>query len=149
MTAAGPTFDPSVQPATSLLDAAIRRATQRLAELQQEDGHWTGDYGGPLFLLPGLVIAYAITGATWTEHQRTRMITYVVNVQNADGGYGLHVEDRSTMLGSTLNYVALRLLGVGPDDPRAVKTRLWIRAHGGAELVPTWGKAWLSVLGVY
>jgi hypothetical protein len=23
------------------------------AELQAEDGHWAGDYGGPLFLLPG------------------------------------------------------------------------------------------------
>lgn len=23
------------------------------AKLQAEDGHWAGDYGGPLFLLPG------------------------------------------------------------------------------------------------
>lgn len=23
------------------------------AALQAEDGHWAGDYGGPLFLLPG------------------------------------------------------------------------------------------------
>lgn len=30
--------------------------------LQQEDGHFPGDYGGPMFLLPGLVIALYTTG---------------------------------------------------------------------------------------
>ncbi len=30
--------------------------------LQQEDGHWPGDYGGPMFLLPGLIIALYTTG---------------------------------------------------------------------------------------
>ena len=31
--------------------------------LQEPDGNWAGDYGGPLFLIPGLVIASHITGA--------------------------------------------------------------------------------------
>ncbi len=129
---------------------ALRRAVQRLKELQQPDGHWAGDYGGPLFLLPGLVIAYEVIGARFTDHQRERMITYLANVQNADGGYGLHVEDRSTMLGSTLNYVALRLprrrpgrSARGEDAP--LDSRAWWRRASfqrGAE-------AWFSVLGVY
>ena len=29
--------------------------------LQCEDGHWAGDYGGPMFLMPGLIIALYIT----------------------------------------------------------------------------------------
>lgn len=127
----------------------MSRAVSRLASLQKADGHWPGDYGGPLFLLPGLVIAHHIIGVELSEHQRSRMITYLANVQRADGGWGLHVEDRSTMFGTTLNYVALRTLGVAADDARAKKARDWIVAHGGAQSVPTWGKCWLAVFGLY
>ena len=31
--------------------------------LQCEDGHWAGDYGGPMFLMPGLIFACYITKA--------------------------------------------------------------------------------------
>uniref|UniRef100_A0A7N2MVX6 Cycloartenol synthase n=1 Tax=Quercus lobata TaxID=97700 RepID=A0A7N2MVX6_QUELO len=32
----------------------LRRALRFYSTLQTEDGFWPGDYGGPLFLLPGL-----------------------------------------------------------------------------------------------
>ncbi|MDP3903196.1 MAG: hypothetical protein Q8Q40_04395, partial [Methylococcaceae bacterium] len=38
--------------------------------LQSEDGHWPGDYGGPLFLLPGLLIASYLTESPFPKaHQ--------------------------------------------------------------------------------
>ena len=33
----------------------LRKALSFYSTLQVEDGHWPNDYGGPLFLLPGLV----------------------------------------------------------------------------------------------
>lgn len=33
-------------------DAALK-GMNFYSHLQAEDGHWAGDYGGPLFLLPG------------------------------------------------------------------------------------------------
>ena len=30
-------------------------------QLQTADGHWAGDYGGPMFLLPGYAIVTYIT----------------------------------------------------------------------------------------
>lgn len=32
---------------------AASKGMRFYAALQAEDGHWAGDYGGPLFLLPG------------------------------------------------------------------------------------------------
>lgn len=51
------------------------------------------------------------------------------------------------MFGSVLNYVALRLLGEGPNDGEGEmeKARDWILGHGGATYITSWGKMWLSV----
>ncbi|GMN53548.1 hypothetical protein TIFTF001_022685 [Ficus carica] len=71
--------------------------------------------------------------------------------QNEDGGWGLHIEGRSTMFCSGLCYVALRLLGESMDggDGAMHNARSWILHHGGVTSIPSWGKMWLSVLGVY
>jgi len=37
-------------------------------------------------------------------------------MQNEDGGWGFHIEGHSTMFGSALSYIALRILGEGLED---------------------------------
>ncbi|XP_024318157.1 cycloartenol synthase isoform X3 [Brachypodium distachyon] len=84
-----------------------------------------------------------------SEHQK-EIRRYLYNHQNEDGGWGLHIEGRSTMFCSVMNYVALRLLGEGLDScGPMLQARSWILDHGGATLTPSWGKFFLSVLGVY
>ncbi len=129
--------------------AAISSAVENLRTRQEPDGHWAGDYGGPLFLLPGLIIACEISGTDLGRERKAKMLAYLRHVQNEDGGYGLHVEDRSTVFGTALNYVAMRLLGAEAGDRDARRARECLHALGGAEGIPTWGKFWLAVLGVY
>ncbi|XP_055960214.1 cycloartenol synthase [Mercurialis annua] len=130
----------------------LRRALHFYSTLQSRDGHWPGDYGGPLFLLPGLVITLAITGVLNTvlsiQHQ-FEMCRYLYNHQNRDGGWGLHIEGPSTMFGTVLNYITLRLLGQLADSGEMEMARTWILDHGGATAITSWGKMWLTVLGVY
>lgn len=135
----------------SLSTAAAAGAARAVACLhgRQREDHWPSDYGGPQFLLPGLVIAHHITGTELGAARTAGMVTYLRNTQNDDGGYGLHVEGPSTTLGTGLNYVALRLLGVSPDDPDAARARACLHRLGGAEGIPTWGKFWYAVLGLY
>lgn len=117
--------------------------------LQAEDGHWAADYGGPLFLLPGLLITSYIARIPLPAGYREEMVRYLRSVQLPDGGWGLHIEDKSTVFGTVLNYVSLRILGVGPDDPDLVRARSILHKKGGAVAIPSWGKFWLAVLNVY
>ena len=143
------------------VDRAMRAGIDFYQGLQDEDGHWASDYGGPMFLVPGLVISLYVVGeleTTLDERRRFEMRRYLRNHQNEDGGYGLHIEGHSTMFGTVLSYVAMRLLGVDADgrDPESGEThdcvanaRSWIVARGGAANVPSWGKFYLCVLGAY
>ncbi|KAI7752719.1 hypothetical protein M8C21_019626, partial [Ambrosia artemisiifolia] len=132
----------------------LKKALKFFSSLQGEDGSWAADYGGPLFLLPGLIIGLHVMGAKEAvfsiEHTR-EILRYLYNHQNGDGGWGLHIEGHSTMFCTALNYVSLRLLGERMDggDGAMTKARKWILDHGSVTHVPTWGKFWLSVLGVY
>ncbi|XP_063197639.1 lanosterol synthase isoform X3 [Chroicocephalus ridibundus] len=136
-------------PAAGTAREAACKGMQFYAALQAEDGHWAGDYGGPLFLLPGLLITCHTVKIQLPEGFRKEMVRYLRSVQLPDGGWGLHVEDKSTVFGTALNYIALRILGVGPDDPDIVRARVNLHSKGGAVGIPSWGKFWLAVLNVY
>jgi len=60
-----------------------------------------------------------------------------------------HTAAPPTVYGTVMNYVALRLLGMGPDEGPMTEIRGLIHQMGGALRVPSWGKAWLSILGCY
>jgi lanosterol synthase len=128
---------------------ALQNGWHFFASLLSSDGHFPGDYGGPHFLLPGFVIACYITQIPIEEPYRTLVIRYMLNHQNADGGWGLHLEGKSTMFGTCLQYVSLRLLGTPAYHPPMVNARSWILKHGGALQLPPWGKFYLSCLGIY
>ncbi|KDD76456.1 hypothetical protein H632_c219p0 [Helicosporidium sp. ATCC 50920] len=136
----------------SAVTQSLKNGISYFEAIQCEDGHWAGDYGGPMFLMPGLLIAMSVMkrlDTDLTPMHKSEMVRYLRNHANPDGGWGLHIEGPSTMFGTALNYVAARLLGVSEDDPLAVQARAWMHPRGGAVAISSWGKFWLSVLGVY
>ncbi|CAG8634108.1 7586_t:CDS:10, partial [Cetraspora pellucida] len=119
-------------------------------QLQTVDGHWAGEYSGPIFLISGLVFSTFITRLSIPQAWKIEIITYLVNTSNPDdGGWGIHVEDHSNLLGTTLNYVALRILGMDPEHPVLIKSRAFIHKLGGAVAIPSLGKFWLAMLNIY
>ena len=76
-------------PAADTVRDVMRAGLGFYQTLQADDGHFPGDYGGPMFLMPGLVIACHVTGVMDTvlpPPHRKEMIRYLVNHANDDGG---------------------------------------------------------------
>ncbi|MFT3924857.1 MAG: terpene cyclase/mutase family protein [Myxococcales bacterium] len=131
------------------LEQTIDRALVHLASQQSESGAWLGDYGGPMFLLPMYIGTCYATQTTIPEDVRADMVRYLRNTQNADGGWGLHVESHSYLFTSTIIYAALRLCDVPANDPDLVRARAFIHKHGGPTHSASWGKFFLCLLNVY
>uniref|UniRef100_A0A8D3CBJ4 Terpene cyclase/mutase family member n=1 Tax=Scophthalmus maximus TaxID=52904 RepID=A0A8D3CBJ4_SCOMX len=142
------TFVSDSPTAHTAVDVALK-GMHFYSHLQAEDGHWAGDYGGPLFLLPGLLITCHVAKIPLPEAWKKEMVRYLRSVQLPDGGWGLHIEDKSTVFGTALSYISQRILGVEPDDPDMVKARNNLHGKGGAVGIPSWGKFWLAILNVY
>ena len=141
---------PSTASKAKTVEEALHKGVHFYSMLQRQDGHWGGDYGGPHFLMPGLIIAWYVMGgpeAMLDKESRLLMKHYLCCHQQTDGGWGTHIESPSTMFGTTLIYVSLRLLGMDADDPVCQKGRQFIRDQGGAIMTPSWAKFYLCLLG--
>jgi len=80
---------PTLPPAEDPLSAA-RNGYEFYKHLQSDDGHWPGEYGGPMFLLPGLVIGSYVSGMGFKQEEKLEMIRYLFNrAHPEDGGWGM------------------------------------------------------------
>ena len=84
-----------------------------------------------MFLLPGFAIVMYVTKQVVSEPLRLEIIRYLTNLQTDDGGWGIHIESTSTVFGTTLNYITMRILGIPADDERMERARAWLAARGG------------------
>ncbi len=150
-------MDPVLHPTTathppledSVLSEAIQKSLGWLERTQGSSGAWPGDYGGPMFLLPLFVATTYAIKEPLDDATRDGMLAYLTHHQNADGGFGLHVEAKSSVFPTALNYVALRLLGVPASDQRASRARHWLHTRGDPTHSASWGKFFLALLGLY
>ncbi|XP_034695903.1 beta-amyrin synthase 1-like [Vitis riparia] len=134
---------------------ALRRGAHFFSALQASDGHWPAENSGPLYFLPPLVICLYITGhldIVLPEEFLKEILRYLYCHQNEDGGWGFHIEGQSTMFCTTLSYICMRILGEGRDGGRnnaCARGRKWIHDRGGVTFIPSWGKTWLSLFGLF
>ncbi|KAK8293998.1 hypothetical protein V6Z12_D06G225400 [Gossypium hirsutum] len=131
--------------------AAVKRSVHLFSALQSKHGHWPAENSGPMFCFPPLVMSLYITGhlnTIFSPEHRKEILRYIYYHQNEDGGWGLYIGGQSTMFCTALNYICMRLLGVGPDgglNNACDRARKWILDRGGVTTISSWGKTWLSL----
>ena len=74
------------------------------------------------------IIAHFVTNTPIPSYWKTEMQRYPAARANpVDGGWGLRIEGKSTVLGIACNYIVLRM---NPDHPVARKARGRLHKHG-------------------
>jgi squalene/oxidosqualene cyclase-like protein len=141
--------DPAADPLPERARRAYERSVTYLGTRQHADGRVAGEVVWNTMLPCQYVLLMHVLRRP-IEPGRARRIYRSIAVQHRpDGAFGMHPHSSSYLFHTTLAYVALRLLGHGPGDPLVDGARAFIREHGGAYEVPTWGRAWLAILGLY
>jgi len=141
---------------------AIRRGADALIARQwtardaaRGTGTDSGDYGsweGEVVWCPMLAAQYAmlqyLVGVEIPPKRRARLIRHFERTRLSSGLWGLHELSPPYLFVTTLVYVALRLLGVDAKDPLLAPAQHFIRREG-VLAIPSWGKLWLALLGLY
>jgi lanosterol synthase len=128
---------------------AIRRSTARLSSLQSDDGAWEGEVVWSPAITAQYVLVRNCIGKSVSGEETADYVKYFWSCRTAEGGWGLHPESQSYLFVTTLVYVALRILGVLPEDSRLTTARDIIRKRGSPLCIPSWGKLWLAFCNLY
>lgn len=129
--------------------AAHARALGHLRAVQQPRGALAGEVVWNPMLVCQYVMLCELLGEPIAPARQRRIRRSLELQVRADGGWGMHPDSASWLFHTTLAFVALRLLGAPADDPLCAGALRWIRAHGGVVAIPTWGRVWLAMLGMY
>ncbi|MCE2524390.1 MAG: FAD-dependent monooxygenase [Acidimicrobiia bacterium] len=127
---------------------ALRSASTRLVSLQGVDGAWEGEMVWCPMLTAQYVLLHHIVDRPLDPGRRRRVLRYFEQSRLEGGLWGLHEHAQPHLFVTTLVYVAARLLGVERDDPLVQPARRFLQAEGVLG-IPSWGKFWLALVGLY
>ena len=102
-------------------------------------------------LLSQYVIVHRLAGSPpFVARERASMLRHFEVTRTPEGAWGMHPSSGPYVFFTTMAYVALRLLGVAADDPLVAPARAWLATQPeGVLAIPSWGKVWLSLVGLY
>ena len=127
---------------------ALRNASTRLVSLQGSDGAWEGEVVWCPMLTAQYVLLHHVLGRPLDPDRRRHVLRYFERSRLEGGSWGLHEHAPPHLFVTTLVYVAARLLGVERDDPLIEPARRFLQAEGVLG-IPSWGKFWLALVGLY
>ena len=142
------------QPGTGVEPSSARglaEAVRHLLLRQDPEGYWEGEVAWNTMLLSQYVLTSRMVGRPrWPERDRSMIVSHFEATRRADGSWPLHSEAPGSLFVTVLAYVALRVLGVPPEAPMAAAARRWLRAQDDSvTILPSWGRMWLAMLGLY
>jgi len=126
----------------------IARAREWLLGQQHEDGYWCGELEADSMLESDYIFMHTLLG-TGDRGKMERAVNEIVRQQNDDGGWSLYPGGPSNISYGVKCYFAMKLMGWSKDEPRMVKAREWVLAHGGVVECNTFTKIYLCALGQY
>ncbi len=137
-------------------DQAKRRAADFLVGLQRSDGHWCAELTADTTLESDYILfqlwLYPPENGKWEPETRPlidKAVRSILARQLPDGGFNIYAKGPSEVSASVKAYFALKLAGLGVDDPRMTRLRERILALGGIQGANSWVKVNLSLFNLY
>lgn len=115
-----------------LLETAISRAQNVLAERQQEDGHWVFELEADATIPAEYVLLEHFLDRIDVKLEQ-KIGVYLRRIQGDHGGWPLYHDGDFNISASVKAYFALKAIGDDINAPHMKRAREAILAHGGAE----------------
>ncbi|MGH9589236.1 MAG: squalene--hopene cyclase, partial [Terracidiphilus sp.] len=130
------------------VQASIGRSRSYLLSRQNPAGYWCGELEADAMLEADYIFLHKLLDSG-DLGRLTRALAEMWRYQNEDGSWSLYPGGPGNVSLCVKCYFAAKLMEVPQSDPRLVKCRDWILAHGGVVACNTFTKMYLCSLGQY
>jgi squalene-hopene/tetraprenyl-beta-curcumene cyclase len=138
----------STHPARERVLTAVDRSVEHLFSRQYAQGFWWAELESNVTITSEVVLLRHIWG-TLSAIPAAKTIAYLRKQQRDHGGWELFFDDGGELSTTVEAYMALRILGVPPDDPALGRARAFVIARGGISKTRIFTKMHLALCGAY
>ncbi|MBJ7901363.1 MAG: squalene--hopene cyclase [Cyanobacteria bacterium RI_101] len=128
------------------LAQALSAGQSYLLAQQDPEGYWQGELESNVTLTAEVAVLQKIWGV---ERPWDKAVAYLRRQQRDHGGWELYYGDGGDLSASIEAYMALRVLGVPPDDPGLLRAKDFILQRGGITRSRIFTKIHLALIGCY
>lgn len=130
------------------VEACTKRSQDYIMSIRKPEGYWVGE----LFVDSTLVsdmVAYHHWAGDVDEAWQRRAVKHIFENQLEDGGWNIYHGGPAEVNATIKAYLALKLAGICPTDPRMLKAREMAVHLGGPPRMNTFSKLYLTLLGLW
>lgn len=125
----------------------LSRAIEYSWSIAKEDGHWYGELKSNVTLTAEQVFFHLSLGIPLEDAQAYKR--YLLSQQQDDGSWSIAPFYPGDVSVSAEAYLALKILGLSPDEPKMLKARDFIRSRGGVAKVRIFTRIYFAQFGLF
>ncbi len=133
---------------SAALETAIARSQQYLLSQQKPEGYWVGELIVDVTLVADTLAFYYWDRSVDKEWER-KAVNHIFSMQLPGGGWNIYHGGPAEVNATIKAYLALKLAGVSPTDPRMLRARQTARSLGGITRMNTFSKLYLALFGLF
>ena len=130
------------------LDRALDAGVERLLSLQKPGGWWVAELESNVTMTAQHIFWTTFLGLADVDTVR-RCANELLARQNVDGTWSIYWGGESDLAATVEAYAALRMAGLGPDDPRLAGARSYVEEQGGIGAARVFTRIWLALFDLW
>jgi squalene-hopene/tetraprenyl-beta-curcumene cyclase len=130
------------------LDRALDAGVERLLSLQKPRGWWVAELESNVTMTAQHIFWTTFLGLA-DEDMVRRCTNELLARQRPDGTWAIYWGGEPDLAATVESYAALRLAGLGPDDPRLAGARRYVEEQGGIGASRVFTRIWLALFDLW